>query len=97
VDIGSDYMSLAAKWLSGEKAYITNIISSAVMRELWLIRNEFVFNNQVWSDVKMVLRRIWKVSMEWSIICKSSKMEEMKNWLSFLEKLIQEPLKIARD
>jgi hypothetical protein len=90
-------MYVAAKWLSGEKAYITNIISSAVVRGLWLIKNEFVFNDQVWSYVKMVVRRIWKLSMEWSIICKSSKMKEMRNWLSFLEKLIQEPLKIARD
>jgi hypothetical protein len=97
VDIGSNYMYVAAKGLSGEKAYITNIISSAVVRGLWLIKNEFVFNDQVWSYVKMVVRRIWKLSMEWSIICKSSKMEEMRNYLSFLEKLIQEPLKIARD
>jgi hypothetical protein len=62
--IGSDYISVASKWHSEEKSYTTNIISSAVMRGLWLTRNDFVFNNQVWSDVKMELKRIWKLSME---------------------------------
>jgi hypothetical protein len=83
VEIGSDYISVASKWLSEEKSYITNIISSAMMRGLWLTRNDFVFNNQVWSNVKIVMRRIWKLSMEWAIIYKPSKMGEMKSWLSF--------------
>jgi hypothetical protein len=62
--ISWNYISVASKWLSEEKSYTTNIISSAVMRGLWLTRNDFVFNNQVWSDVKMELKRIWKLSIE---------------------------------
>jgi hypothetical protein len=57
MEIGSDYISVASKWLR-EKSYTTNIISSAVMRGLWVTRNDFVFNNQVWSDVRMVLKKI---------------------------------------
>jgi hypothetical protein len=57
MEIGSDYISVASKWLH-EKSYTTNIISSAVMRGLWVTRNDFVFNNQVWSDVRMVLKKI---------------------------------------
>jgi hypothetical protein len=64
MEIGSDYISIVSKWLSEEISYTTNIISSTVMRVLWLTRNDFVFNNQVWSDVKMELKRIWKLSME---------------------------------
>jgi hypothetical protein len=37
---------------------LVNIISSAMTRGLWLTMNDFVFNNQVWSDVRMVLKRI---------------------------------------
>jgi hypothetical protein len=70
-----------------------NIISSVVLRGA--TRNNFVFNRQAWLDVKMVLRRVLKLSMEWQIICKDGKMEKMKKWLSFLEKQISEPLQIA--
>jgi hypothetical protein len=83
MEIGFDYSSVAVKWLSAEIFYIANVISSAVMRGLWLIRNDFVFNNQVWSDVRIVLKKIWKLSMEWSIICKSFKMVEIRSWLFF--------------
>jgi hypothetical protein len=75
--------------LSKEKNYIVNIISATVLIGLWLIRNDFVFIAQVWSDVKQVLRRILSLSMEWKIICKESKMEMMKSWLSFMAVQIQ--------
>jgi hypothetical protein len=97
MEIGFDYSSVGVKWLSVEKYYNANVISSAVMRGLWLTRNNFMFDNQVWSDVRMVLKKIWKLSIEWSIICKSDKMVEMMSWLSFLERSIQEPLRVTRD
>jgi hypothetical protein len=58
---------------------MSNIISSAVIRGIWLIKNDFIFNNQVWSDVKVIWRRIRVLSLEWSILCKDQKKEEMKN------------------
>jgi hypothetical protein len=93
--IGCDYISVATKWLSIEKIYVVNIITAAVLRELWLRRDNFVFNAQVWLDVKLVLKRVSSVSMEWKIICKESKMETMKSWLSFLVAQIREPLKFS--
>jgi hypothetical protein len=52
---------------------------------VWLTRNDFVFKRQDWTDVKLVLRRVLVLTMEWKPICKPWKMEEMKNWCSFLE------------
>jgi hypothetical protein len=43
-DIGSDFISVASKWLSKEKFYVTNTISAAVLRDSLLTRNNFVFN-----------------------------------------------------
>jgi hypothetical protein len=82
--IGGDYISVASKWLSKEKIYVVNIITAVVLRGLWLTRNDFVFYAQVWSDVKLVLRRILSLSMEWRFICKESKIEMIKSWLAFL-------------
>jgi hypothetical protein len=96
MSIGSDYMSVAAKWLDKKKYDAVNIISTVVLTGIWLTRNDFVFNNQDWSDVKLVLRRIWKLKLEWQILCKDRTMEMMQKWLIFLEQQIREPLKVTR-
>jgi hypothetical protein len=57
IDIGSDYVSVASKWMQKEKCYVTNIVSTAALRGIWLMRNDFIFNNQVWRDVKQILRK----------------------------------------
>jgi hypothetical protein len=92
INIGTDYISVASKWLSRDKFYIANTILVAVLRGIWLIRNEFVFQNQVWSDVKMVLRKVMALTVEWSPICKAVKVESLRNWCSFLKQKLKNPL-----
>jgi hypothetical protein len=46
-DIGRDYLSIASKWINKNKCYGVNIFTTAVMRSVWLTRNDMVFNNQV--------------------------------------------------
>jgi hypothetical protein len=88
-------MSVASKWISRERFYIANIISATVLRGMWLTRNDFVLKNQVWIDVKLVLRRVLTLSLEWKPICKTSRLEEMKNWCSFLETKTIAPLQLT--
>jgi hypothetical protein len=90
-EIGVDYFSVASKWIHKEKFYSANVISYAVLKAIWLTRNDFVFNKQDWRDVKGVLRKILKLSLEWKILGKEQNMEMMMSWCSFLEKLIREP------
>jgi hypothetical protein len=97
IDICADFISVAARWISKQKCYVVNIISTTVLRGLWLTRNDFVFEKQGWRDVKTMLRRILKLTLEWEPICKESKLEEMRKWSSFLVQAIQEPLKIGRE
>jgi hypothetical protein len=61
-------LSVASKWLHEDKFYVANTISAVVLRGLWLTNNDFVFNKQDWSDVKLILRRILKLSLEWKVI-----------------------------
>jgi hypothetical protein len=56
-----------------------------------------IFDKQVWSSVKWILRKTGKMLVDWEVIYKESKKEEMKKWLSDLDKLIQEPLRIGND
>jgi hypothetical protein len=95
MNIGVDYILVASKWLSNDKFYIANTISTVVLRGVWLIRNEFVFQNQVWSEVKMVLRKVMALTLKWKPICKAVKMESMRSWYSFLEQKLKDPLLIT--
>jgi hypothetical protein len=71
------------------------MISTAVLRGIWLVRNDFVFHQQVWSDIKLILKRILRLSWEWKILCKEMHVKMMTDWLSFLERRIQEPLRLT--
>jgi hypothetical protein len=33
-------------------------ISTVVLRSIWLIRNDFIFNKQIWSNIKLILRLV---------------------------------------
>jgi hypothetical protein len=76
--VGDSYISVASKWLSREKHYSVNIITIAVLRGLWLTRNDMVFQRQVWQEVKTVLRRALRLTSEWWPLIKEEKLMEMK-------------------
>jgi hypothetical protein len=96
-EIGTNYLSVVGKWLDKKKYSVINMITAAVLRGLWLTRNNFIFNNQVWSDVKMIWRLIRKLSSEWMLLCKEENLEKTRNWLSFLDMLIQGPSQILNE
>jgi hypothetical protein len=96
-EIGTEYLSVAGKWLDKKKYCVINMITAAVLRGLWLTRNDFVSNKQVWSDVKLIWRSIRKLSSEWMLVCKEENLEMMRSWLSFLDRLIQAPLQILNE
>jgi hypothetical protein len=93
--LGEDYMSIASKWLHSEKHYCVNIISTTVLRGVWLMRNDLVFGRQGWSDVKSILGKIPRLILEWKCIFKEAEMENLTKWSTFLEQQIRELLKIV--
>jgi hypothetical protein len=46
MSLGTDYIFVASKWLSKKKFEVVNIISTTVLKWIWLTRNAFMFNNQ---------------------------------------------------
>jgi hypothetical protein len=93
-EVGGDYLSVASKWIHKNKCYGVNIFTSAVLRAIWLTRNRMIFDKQVWLGVNVVLRKFLFLIMEWRIIFKEDKMQEMMLRWSSLEELIQAPLRI---
>jgi hypothetical protein len=51
------YEGTAKFWLQADKHYVLNVVSAAILRPLWLIRNDFIFNKPVWRDQKMILAK----------------------------------------
>jgi hypothetical protein len=45
--MGTVYISIASKWLHKDTFYGANILSTTVLRGIWPIRNDFMFNKQV--------------------------------------------------
>jgi hypothetical protein len=93
--IGEDYMSATSKWLHEKKFYSVNILTVA-LGGIWLIRNDIIFHKQGWLDIKTILKRMLRLTMEWSISFKELNKVELEKWSSFLVKLLQEPLMITK-
>jgi hypothetical protein len=51
------YEGTAKLWLQADKNYVLNVVSAAILRPLWLTRNDFIFNKPVWRDQKMILAK----------------------------------------
>lgn len=55
--IGQDYLSVARFWPAASKNHCAlNSICSCILWSIWKSRNQHVFNNAIWSDVKQIWR-----------------------------------------
>ena len=61
-----DFKSLAAHWLWNKKFMLLNIVSSAVLCELWICRNALVFNRKNWISVKQAGHLIVGYLVDWA-------------------------------
>jgi hypothetical protein len=93
-DVGVDYFSVASKWIHKVKFCYANVISPAVLRAIWLTRNDMIFHKQDWRYVKGVMRKSLRLSIEWKLLCREKDLKMMESWCSFLEKLIRDTLRI---
>lgn len=94
VPIGGSFENVATKWLDHKKFGVVNIISTNVLRAIWLMRNEFVFNNQVWRDSKATIWWSLKLMKMWAPMYAEQGTSKLEEWVKFLEKEISMPLAI---
>ena len=52
IDLGSNYLSIARFWPANKKHTAMNAFVACVLWNIWKTRNNHVFNNAVWSDLK---------------------------------------------
>jgi hypothetical protein len=71
-----------------------NIITAGVLWGLWLVRNDMIFRDQHWQDIKMVLRKIWRCMSTCKPMYKESLKVGATQWCNFLESKLKVPLEI---
>ena len=52
VNIGTSYISVAQYWPANSKHACLNSVVACVLWNIWKLRNDHVFNNACWMDVK---------------------------------------------
>ena len=91
----TDYESVACKWLCDKKNEKFNVTSAGVLWGLWLTSNDLVFNNAVWQDMRMILRKIWRCMFTWKPMFLGSLEAGVSQWCNYHEETFRAPLAIS--
>ena len=88
---------MATKWLDSKKFCTANSLSAGVCWGLWLARNNMVFRDQQWRDIKQVLKIIWSCTRMWEPIFREPEHLKVSTdaWCAFLEEVLAAPLEIG--
>jgi hypothetical protein len=63
----NDFESIASKWLSNKRFLHFNLVASAVLWALEINRNNLVFNNVVWLNIKNGWRLVLSFLKDWKV------------------------------
>jgi hypothetical protein len=82
---------ITSLWHEKEKNDKYNMIFAAVLRTIWITRNDHVFNRSQWFGMQGMWRRMVCSCVQWVILLKEGGREELKLLLSKLETLARLP------
>jgi hypothetical protein len=64
-------------WLSNKRHTVVNIVTFAVLWNLWKLRNEICFQGSGWKSMEILLHRIGGVLQNWVILCPQEKRSQL--------------------
>lgn len=91
--VGSDFLSVARWWISNNKHAVLNTCISAILCNLWNVRNAICFQGLVWSGVKMVILEATRMMRRWPILYKDA--SSLENLVKRLEDRAGQPPRLA--
>src|SRR4051812_12201940 len=77
IDLGENYLSIARFWPANKKHTAMNAFVACVLWSIWKTRNNHVFNNAVWSDLKQIWWLVWRTLKRWMILYKGKTLEKL--------------------
>jgi hypothetical protein len=87
----SNMHDVAALWNDRKKCKKCNMISAAVLRTIWITRNDHVFNRAQWFGMQDLWRRLACSCAQWKILLKEEEKEELMSMLSKVEEAAMMP------
>jgi hypothetical protein len=86
VDVGSDFESVAKRWLSDKKYIALNVLTTAVFWTLWKMRNDLYFQGLSWTGANVLMRRSAKMMRDWGQLNKPEDAVKLEQWAAELER-----------
>jgi hypothetical protein len=62
---------------------------------VWLTRNDMIFRNRCWVDIKIILRRMNRCLASWKPMLTATQEDGVNQWCNYLEETIRAPLGIG--
>jgi hypothetical protein len=87
----SNIHDVAALWVNRKKYKKCNLIFAAVLRAIWITRNDHVFNRVQWFGMQVLWRRLLSNCAQWKILLKEEEKEELIGLMNKLEGVARLP------
>jgi hypothetical protein len=81
---------ISSLWENKKNGHI-NMIFAAVLRALWITRNDFVFNRSQWLGMQGLWRNLVCSCVQWQILLKEEERGRLKTLLSKMEDAARRP------
>lgn len=94
-ELGTDYLSVAKFWPASKKHSALNSICSCILWSIWKIRNSFVFDNIIWSDMKQVWWLILRTLRKWTILFKEDALGKIEEFCSMSSHILRTPFQLT--
>jgi hypothetical protein len=88
--MGNNYEQVARLWISNEKNGALNTFSSAVIWNLWKMRNELHFGSLTWTGFQVIWMRMARLLRRWMPLCKEEWRPKIGRWRAELERKAME-------
>jgi hypothetical protein len=76
---------------NNEKKKLVNMVHAALLRVIWLIRNDICFNRVVWPGMQMVWRKTaWQLA-QWEVLLAEGERGKLQVMIAQLEGLARAP------
>jgi hypothetical protein len=87
----SNIHDVAALWADRKKYKKCNLIFAAVLRAIWITRNDHVFNRVQWFGMQALWRRLLNNCAQWKILLKEEEKEGLIGLMNRLEGVARLP------
>jgi hypothetical protein len=85
------YSDIADMWNNDKKFKLVNMLHAALLRVIWLMRNDMCFNRVIWPGMQMLWRKTAWLLAQWEVLLPVEERGKMQSVIAQLEGLARAP------